>query len=90
MAVPPVVADAAGKPGWLRVGPAAGRGFNAANGWDERWIRPQPGLVVMMPSHFSHETVPLGCDGRRICVAFELYEASADQAERRSAASRER
>ncbi|WP_371999155.1 putative 2OG-Fe(II) oxygenase (plasmid) [Tistrella mobilis] len=88
----PVVADVAGRPGWLRVGPAAGRGFAAAGdgdgpeggadrvGWAERWIRPEPGLVVLMPSHFTHETVPLGCDQRRICVAFELHPAAADQA----------
>lgn len=88
VAVPSVVADAAGRPGWLRVGPAAGRGFTAANGWDERWIRPEPGLVVLMPSHFSHETVPLGCDARRICVAFELHPASADEAEHRLGAPR--
>ncbi|HAE48674.1 MAG: hypothetical protein CMO30_17815 [Tistrella sp.] len=73
------------RPGWLRVGPATDRGFTAAagggeGGWDERWIRPEPGLVVLMPSHFTHETVPLGCDQRRICVAFELHPAAADQA----------
>jgi len=87
--VPPVVADAVvadavGRPGWLRVGPAAGRGFTAAGcgagGWEERWIRPEPGLVVLMPSHFTHETVPLGCDERRICVAFELHPATPGQA----------
>lgn len=78
--VPPVVADTQKRPGWLRVGPAASRGFTAADGWDERWIRPEPGLVVLMPSHFSHETVPLGCDGRRICVAFELHAASPEEA----------
>ncbi|MFV3131425.1 putative 2OG-Fe(II) oxygenase [Niveispirillum sp. KHB5.9] len=83
VAVPPVVADAAGKPGWLRVGPAAGRGFDAANGWKERWICPAPGLVALMPSHFSHETVPLGCDERRICVAFELHAAPLEQADHR-------
>ena len=81
--VPPVVGDRVGKPGWLRVGPAANRGFTAALGWDERWIRPEPGLVVLMPSHFSHETVPLGCDERRICVAFELHAATADEADYR-------
>lgn len=75
VAVPRVVADAVEKPGWLRVGPADERGFNAENGWDERWIQPQPGLVVLMPSHFSHETRPLNqADERRICVAFELFE----------------
>lgn len=73
VAVPDVVADAEARRGWLRVGPAAGRGFDSAAGWDEHWIRPEPGMVVMMPSHFSHETVALGCDDRRICVAFELY-----------------
>lgn len=81
LAVPPVAADGAEKRGWLRVGPAAGRGFTAANGWDERWIQPEPGLVVLMPSHFSHETVPTGCGERRICVAFELHAASLEQAE---------
>jgi len=73
VAVPDVVADAERRPGWLRVGPDVARGFGAADGWDERWIRPEPGLVVLMPSHFSHETVPLGQDARRICVAFELH-----------------
>lgn len=77
--VPSMVADSMGKPGWLRVGPAASRGFTAARGWGERWIRPEPGLVVLMPSHFTHETVPLGCDRRRICVAFELHAAAADE-----------
>ncbi len=74
VAVPRVVADAVEKPGWLRVGPAVERGFNAENGWDERWIQPQPGLVVLMPSHFTHETRPLNqADERRICVAFEVF-----------------
>ncbi|MBP7062923.1 putative 2OG-Fe(II) oxygenase [Ferrovibrio sp.] len=78
VAVPAVVADAVEKPGWLRVGPAVERGFNAENGWDERWIQPQPGLVVLMPSHFTHETRPLNqADERRICVAFELYDQAA-------------
>lgn len=75
VAVPPVTADAERKPGWLRVGPPPGRGFDDSSGWAERWIRPEPGLVVLMPSHFSHETVPLGRDERRICVAFELFAA---------------
>lgn len=75
VAVPPVTADAERKPGWLRVGPPPGRGFGDASGWAERWVRPEPGLVVLMPSHFSHETVPLACDERRICVAFELFAA---------------
>lgn len=74
VAVPPEVAhNTANRPGWLRVGPATSRGFTADSGWGERWICPEPGLVVLMPSHFSHETVPTGCDGQRICVAFELY-----------------
>ena len=72
-AVPPVTADAQRKPGWLRVGPPPGRGFDDASRWEKRWVRPEPGLVVLMPSHFTHDTVPLGCDERRICVAFELF-----------------
>lgn len=74
--VPEAVSDAVNKPGWLRVGPDRARGFTTENGWDERWIQPQPGMVVLMPSHFMHETVPLGCDERRICVAFELHAAA--------------
>lgn len=78
--VPPIVADSVGKPGWLRVGPTATRGFAADDGWDERWIRPEPSMAVIMPSHFSHGTTPMGIEGRRICVAFDLHAVREEKA----------
>jgi hypothetical protein len=69
--VPAIVAEPSRRSGWLRVGPpenAAGE-FAA---WDECWIQPDPGLLILMPSYFYHRSTPLGVDQRRICVAFEI------------------
>ncbi|HEY1752705.1 MAG TPA: putative 2OG-Fe(II) oxygenase [Caulobacteraceae bacterium] len=71
--VPDAVENAEKRAGWLRVGPPADYGVGDAEGWPERWIQPRPGLAVIMPSHFHHETRPLGADQTRICFAFQIY-----------------
>ena len=43
-----------------------------ADGWPELTIRPQPGLLVLMPSYFTHWTVPMGQPGLRISIAFDV------------------
>lgn len=62
--------------GWLRIGPPREAGLTPAHGWDERWVRPRPGTLVLMPSHFHHETEPVGQDvpddERRVCLVFEV------------------
>lgn len=70
--IPPEVEDASRRAGWLRVGPPPAYGFGDADGWPERWIRPAPGLMVIMPSHFHHETRPLGVGAKRIALAFQI------------------
>ncbi len=63
--------------GWLRVGPpgdlipAAGPVW-LERAWEERWIQPAPGLLVVFPAYFTHETFPMGRNEERICVAFDI------------------
>jgi len=72
--VPPVVAQTDRRAGWLHVGPPEDTQTDFGD-WEARWIQPEPGKIVLMPSYFHHRTVPLGVDQRRICVAFEIYPA---------------
>jgi hypothetical protein len=41
-------------------------------GWPEMSIRPEAGMLVLMPSFYTHWTVPLGRPGLRLSVAFDL------------------
>ncbi len=57
--------------GELRIGCPARLGETCA-GWPEVAIRPEAGVLVLMPSFFTHWTVPLGRPGLRMSVAFDL------------------
>ena len=39
-------------------------------------LRPQEGLMVLFPSYFYHQTVPLECDDIRFTVAFDFLPLS--------------
>ncbi len=56
--------------GWLRVG--APTSASAPPGWEERWIEPEPGTLVLMPGYFYHETTPTRSDEERLCIAFDV------------------
>ncbi len=45
------------------------------DGWVDLAIRPEAGLLVLMPSYFTHWTVPLGQPGLRISLAFDVIDA---------------
>jgi hypothetical protein len=45
---------------------------SATPDWEERWIKPAPGQMVIMPAYFTHETSPMEHDEERICVAFDI------------------
>lgn len=60
-----------GDGGALCVG-APAEGDGAAQGWFEAEVRPQAGLLVLMPSFYPHWTTPLGGPGLRTCVAFDV------------------
>jgi hypothetical protein len=44
----------------------------AAKGWPEATIRPEKGLLVLMPSFYTHWTEPLGEAALRLSIAFDL------------------
>lgn len=60
-----------GEGGTLRIGCPEELG-DIARGWPDITIRPEPGLLVLMPSFYMHWTVPLGRPGLRISIAFDL------------------
>ncbi|NML05910.1 putative 2OG-Fe(II) oxygenase [Sphingomonas sp. G-3-2-10] len=54
--------------GALRIG---GWGAETPPGWPELAIRPEAGMLVLMPSSYVHWTDPLGAPGLRMSVAFD-------------------
>lgn len=59
--------------GDLMVGPPEELG-DESPGWPNAAIRPQPGLLVLMPSYCVHWTVPLAGPGLRTSIAFDLFD----------------
>lgn len=45
-------------------------------GWPETRIRPEAEMLVLMPSFYTHWTVPLGRPGMRLAVAFDMMPAN--------------
>jgi uncharacterized protein (TIGR02466 family) len=43
------------------------------------YVRPNEGLLVLFPSYFHHETVPLEHQETRVCIAFDVISESAIQ-----------
>jgi Putative 2OG-Fe(II) oxygenase len=77
ISAPPSSSRSADRIGWLRVGPPGDLVPAAPEDWlerewEERWIQPAPGLLVVFPAYFTHETFPMGCNEERICVAFDI------------------
>jgi tetratricopeptide (TPR) repeat protein len=74
--VPDIVADPAGKQGWLKFGePSADLGFQDSI---QRMVQPKPGRLVLFPSYLWHGTVPFHSDDVRTTIAFDAvpHEAS--------------
>jgi hypothetical protein len=63
-------------PGALRVGPPPDVIESA--GWPDITVAPAPGTLVLMPSYYTHWTVPLGRPGLRIAIAFDLVDLRDD------------
>ena len=57
-------------PGALRIGPPPDVVESA--GWPDITVTPAPGTLVLMPSYYTHWTVPLGRPGLRIAIAFDV------------------
>lgn len=74
LAVPECVEDSKSRIGWLRVGPPNDMRCSGP-AWEERWVKPYQGLVVLMPAFFWHETSPMNRTEERVCVAFDIVPA---------------
>ena len=66
-------AVASGHEGWLKLGePGVATSPPLA---PERFVRPEPGLLVLFPSYMWHGVVPFGGAERRLTVAFDAAPA---------------
>jgi len=50
--------------GWLK--------FSQVETSSKLYIKPENNLLVIFPSYFFHETIPLKYDEKRICIAFDV------------------
>jgi tetratricopeptide (TPR) repeat protein len=50
-------------------------GADAATRFGEDMVRPQPGLLMLFPSHSYHRTFPHRTAQRRICISFDISPA---------------
>jgi len=75
----PVGVEGNGPGGYLMIGPPEEL-EEIAPDWPRATIRPEPGLLVMMPSYCMHWTVPLGRPGLRTSIAFDLLDVPQPQA----------
>jgi hypothetical protein len=69
----PAAPDGEGEGGELEVGPPPDVEVDSP-GWPRARIRPEPGLLVLMPSFYTHWTIPLGRPGLRTSIAFDLLD----------------
>jgi tetratricopeptide (TPR) repeat protein len=64
------VPEAPGREGWLKLGePGTPTSPPLEPG---RWVRPEPGLLVLFPSYMWHGTAPFSSAGTRLTCAFDL------------------
>jgi hypothetical protein len=78
LAQPDVSRDAHDNRGWLHVGPPTQFGVTTGQGWEERFVEPVPGRLVLMPGYFYHGTRPTLSEEMRVCVAFDVVPEELD------------
>ena len=70
--VPEIVGEKQRKQaGWLVLGHTPEHFHNTIDA-EIKAIRPEPGLMVLFPSYFYHQTIPFHSDETRISIAFDL------------------
>ncbi|MBU1324632.1 MAG: tetratricopeptide repeat protein [Alphaproteobacteria bacterium] len=74
--VPPAVVDGTGDEGCIAFGlPENLVGPEVSEEFGRTVVRPEPGLLMLFPSHAYHRTYAHGSDRRRICLAFDVIRA---------------
>ena len=82
---PPSVRDGADQRGRLILGPCERLTEGHRPAWETRWIKPEPGMLVVFPSHMFHDVAPTQDDAVRISIAFDLRLGPGQEPGRRSA-----
>lgn len=67
--------DDPARAGWIEFGRPP-EDIRARHEPDVAYFRPEPGLMLLFPSHFYHRTVPLAGSARRISIAFDIVPAT--------------
>ena len=71
--VPQSIGEGEGPDGCIKFGlPATQVGENISEAYGETLVRPEPGMLMLFPSHTYHRTFPHGGDARRVCIAFDI------------------
>ncbi len=73
VALPAAVEDAESRAGWLKFG-EPGPPTSPTLG-PEHFVKPEPGLLALFPSHMWHGAVPFGGDEPRLTIAFDVAPA---------------
>ncbi len=74
VSVPQAVCDGSSEAGCIAFGlPDDLAGPEVAAQYGQHVLRPQPGQLVLFPSHCYHRTYPHGTSERRICLAFDIW-----------------
>ena len=72
--IPDKIAHGNGQGGCLAYGlPEELVGEDVAREFGQDFLRPQPGMFSLFPSHTYHRTFPHNLNERRICVAFDIW-----------------
>ena len=72
-AVPTGLPAAKGKAGAIEFGwPERLLGEGSSEKYGNKVIRPEPGMLLLFPSHTHHRTYPHGLSGERIVVSFDI------------------
>lgn len=73
--VPQSVQTGSGRRGWLILGACERLSGGHQPAWDVRYVKPEPGVLVLFPSHMFHDVAPTEDDAVRISIAVNLRPA---------------
>jgi hypothetical protein len=73
--VPACVAMATDHAGWIEFGPPPANRVTHGVDWEQRWVKPEAGKIVLFPSSIYHTTIPTGVNEDRLSIAFDVIPA---------------
>jgi len=74
---PPTVEDVSSRRGWLALGCCEKLTGGHRAAWGTRYVKPEPGMLVVFPAHMFHDVVPTQSDAQRIAIGLDAKPAAA-------------